>query len=95
MMVHRKGSNAIALLKAKSGKGLRQLTRLYRDPEALYGALRAIDTYIPGMCLLTALVQHPEVALLGLAPSHLTRWVAELRVALPEVDLPPLLARSS
>jgi hypothetical protein len=69
------------------------LTRLYRDPEALYGALRAIDTYVPGMCLLTALVRYPEVALLGLAPSHLTRWVAELRVALPEVDLPMLLAR--
>ena len=30
MMVHRKGGNAIALLKAKSGKGLRQLTRLSR-----------------------------------------------------------------
>ena len=32
MMVHRKCGDAIALLQAKTGKGLRQLTRLCRDP---------------------------------------------------------------
>ena len=30
VMVHRKGGDAIALLKAKTSKGLGQLTRLYR-----------------------------------------------------------------